>query len=250
MELTYPGKKTEQSIIHDTPGAVLKTVRLPSQHPIITPNHLIHGDNLQVMKALLLEQVKVDLIYIDPPFARNTTFRIGKDRIATVSKGRGDDVAYHDKRVGEEFIEFLRERLILLRELLSSHGSIYLHIDDKIGHYVKVIMDEVFGREKFRNDISRIKCNPKNFTRKAYGNVKDVIFFYNQSDSTRLERANCGRKTRRTRPALPEDRQPGPTLHNKSASRTRRNEKWRIGQSMEGYDAADRAPLALFTRDS
>jgi adenine-specific DNA-methyltransferase len=69
----------------------------------------------------------------------------------------------------------LRERLILLRELLSEQGSIYLHIDYKIGHYVKVMMDEVFGIENFRNDITRIKCNPKNFDRVGYGNIKDLI---------------------------------------------------------------------------
>ncbi|MDD7450575.1 MAG: site-specific DNA-methyltransferase, partial [Treponema sp.] len=82
---------------------------------------------------------------------------------------------------GEEFLEFLRERLILARELLSEQGSIYLHIDYKIGHYVKIIMDEVFGSENFRNDITRIKCNPKNFSRKAYGNIKDLILFYSKS---------------------------------------------------------------------
>ena len=72
---------------------------------------------------------------------------------------------------------------MLLRELLSDHGSIYLHIDYKIGHYVKVLMDEVFGPENFRNDITRIKCNPKNFSRTGYGNIKDMILFYSKSAS-------------------------------------------------------------------
>ncbi|MEK7125889.1 MAG: site-specific DNA-methyltransferase, partial [Patescibacteria group bacterium] len=63
----------------------------------------------------------------------------------------------------------------------SDRASIYLHIDYKIGHYVKLIMDEVFGRENFRNDITRIKCNPKNFQRKGYGNIKDLILFYSKS---------------------------------------------------------------------
>ena len=71
--------------------------------------------------------------------------------------------------------------MILLRELLSETGSIYLHIDQKVGHYVKILMDEVFGEENFRNDITRIKCNPKNFERKAFGNIKDVIYFYSKS---------------------------------------------------------------------
>jgi adenine-specific DNA-methyltransferase len=64
---------------------------------------------------------------------------------------------------------------------MSEQSSIYLHIDYKIGHYVKVMMDEVFGVENFRNDITRIKCNPKNFKRIGYGNVKDLILFYSKS---------------------------------------------------------------------
>ena len=56
-----------------------------------------------------------------------------------------------------------------------------MHIDYKIGHYVKVIMDEVFGIDNFRNDIARIKCNPKNFNRIGYGNIKDSVLFYSKS---------------------------------------------------------------------
>ena len=63
---------------------------------------------------------------------------------------------------------------------MSEKASIYLHIDYKIGHYVKIIMDEIFGSENFKNDITRIKCNPKNFQRKAFGNVKDLILFYSK----------------------------------------------------------------------
>ena len=77
-----------------------------------------------------------------------------------------------------EYLEFIRQRLVLLKELLSEQGSIYLHIDTKVGHYIKIIMDEVFGEENFKNDITRIKSNPKNFSRTAYGNEKDVIYFY------------------------------------------------------------------------
>jgi adenine-specific DNA-methyltransferase len=68
--------------------------------------------------------------------------------------------------------------LFLLKELLSERGSIYLHIDKKIGHYVKMVMDEVFGYQNFINDITRIKCNPKNFSRNAYGNYSDMILYY------------------------------------------------------------------------
>jgi adenine-specific DNA-methyltransferase len=69
-----------------------------------------------------------------------------------------------------------------MRELLADEGSIYIHIDCKIGHYVKIIMDEIFGRNRYVNDITRIKCNPKNFKRKGYGNIKDMVLFYTKTD--------------------------------------------------------------------
>src|SRR6185312_8028346 len=147
-------------------------------------NKLIYAENLPALKTLLDEYTgKIDLIYIDPPFATNVHFKIGENRANTISSSNNDAIAYSDTIVGDEFLEFLRERLIFLRELLSKEGSIYLHIDYKIGHYVKLIMDEIFGKENFRNDITRIKCNPKNFDRKAYGNIKDLILFYSKSST-------------------------------------------------------------------
>ena len=147
-------------------------------------NLLIEGDNIKGLNYLLRERnfkEKIDLVYIDPPFATGSNFTITEDRAATVSHSRRGSIAYSDRLVGSEFVEFLRERLLLLRELLSARGSIYLHIDYKIGHYVKVMMDGVFGMENFRNDIARVKCNPKNFKRIGYGNVKDMILFYSKT---------------------------------------------------------------------
>ena len=179
MILTYENKKREKDILDKTPRAEL---RLISGEGAV--NKLIHGDNLSILKTLLDDyQGKVDLIYIDPPFATNGHFRIGEDRANTISSSNGDVIAYSDTLVGVDFLEFLRERLIFLRGLLSERGSIYLHIDYKIGHYVKLVMDEVLGRDNFRNDIARIKCNPKNFHRKAYGNIKDLILFYSKSEN-------------------------------------------------------------------
>jgi adenine-specific DNA-methyltransferase len=147
-------------------------------------NLLIHSDNLKAMKFLLKNKKlrgKIDLIYIDPPFATNGNFTITNGRASTISNSKKGDIAYSDKLKGKDFINFLRDRLLILRDLLSEQGSIYLHIDYKIGHYVKVMMDEVFGIENFRNDITRIKCNPKNFKRVGYGNIKDMILFYSKS---------------------------------------------------------------------
>jgi adenine-specific DNA-methyltransferase len=147
-------------------------------------NLLIKGDNIEALRWLLDERNlsgRIDLIYIDPPFATNSNFTITDGRASTISNSKNGDVAYSDKLLGINFIEYLRERLILLNKLLSDRGSIYLHIDYKIGHYVKIMMDEIFGIENFRNDITRIKCNPKNFNRIGYGNIKDLILFYTKS---------------------------------------------------------------------
>ena len=177
MLITYDNKKSESDVLGGISAARLETVSGAG-----SANRLICGDNLSVLKTLLDTHAgKVDLIYIDPPFATNGHFKISEDRANTVSSSNGDAIAYSDILVGADFLEFLRERLIFLRELLSERGSIYLHIDYKIGHYVKLIMDEVFGRDMFRNDITRVKCNPKNFDRKAYGNIKDLVLFYSKT---------------------------------------------------------------------
>lgn len=147
-------------------------------------NLLLLSENLHALQYLLeVENLakKVDLVYIDPPFATGMNFTITQGRAATISNSKTGDIAYKDTLKGDEFLDFLSERLVLLRELLSDRGSIYLHIDYKIGHYVKVLMDKIFGMENFRNDISRIKCNPKNFARIGYGNVKDMILFYSKA---------------------------------------------------------------------
>lgn len=145
-------------------------------------NILIHGDNLDGLQWLIDQGYagKIDLVYIDPPFATGGVFSVDKDgRVSTISKSSKHAViAYNDTLQGTGFIEFLRSRVKLIYTLLSDKGSLYLHIDYKIGHYVKVMLDSIFGMENFRNDITRIKCNPKNFKRVGYGNIKDEILFY------------------------------------------------------------------------
>ncbi len=149
---------------------------------------LFKGDNFKVLANLLkIYKGKIDLIYIDPPFNTEQNFYVVDERSNSISNDKNDGVlAYSDKMTKTEYLEFIRERLILLRELLSDKGSIYLHIDYKIGHYVKILMDEIFGENNFKNDITRIKSNPKNFFRKAYGNEKDLILFYAKNNSKNI----------------------------------------------------------------
>lgn len=175
MFLQYENKKNENDILKKAN----KFIPLSLDENKST---LIKGDNYIVLSKILKQyKSKIDLIYIDPPYNTNRIFTVSEGRVSTISNASNGQVAYSDKFKKEDYIEFLRERLILLRELLSEEGSIYLHIDTKMGHYVKIIMDEIFGEENFNNDISRIKSNPKNFGRKAYGNYKDMILFYSKN---------------------------------------------------------------------
>lgn len=174
MQLIYENKQSEEQILE-------KSLHYKLDNNFnVEKSKLLFGDNFIGLSYLLNNgyKNKIDLIYIDPPFSTNIDFSSGKNRVSTISSSKKDLLAYTDRLVGEEYLEFLRERLILMKELLSEKGSIYLHIDTKIGHYVKIIMDEVFGKNNFLNEITRIKSNPKNFNRKAYGNQKDVIYFY------------------------------------------------------------------------
>ena len=172
MLFNYDGKKPKQEILEISN-------KIEKREFNIDESYLIKGDNFEVLSSMMeTYKNKIDLIYIDPPYNTNRTFKFSSNRNNTISSEENGEVAYSDNLTQEKYFEFIRERLILLKELLSKEGSIYLHIDYKIGHYIKVIMDEIFGSENFKNDISRIKSNPKNFGRKAYGNQKDMILFY------------------------------------------------------------------------
>lgn len=163
--LTYPGKKPEHEVLQQ---AVKGHIRVePPQHSG-NWNQFYRGDNLPILLKLLPElEGKVDLIYIDPPFGTGQVFA-----------NMHQEAAYEDTVINHAYLEFLRQRLLVLRACLAPHGSMYVHIDKKVGHYVRVLMDEVFGVDQFINDLTRIKCNPKNFARKAYGNYTDMILYY------------------------------------------------------------------------
>jgi adenine-specific DNA-methyltransferase len=180
MELLFANKLTEEQIL--SKASAIDTVNTKIKIAENT-SLLFKGDNFEVLSLLLPKfKNKINLIYIDPPYNTNQEFFVAEDgRANTISNSKNNAVAYSDKMSMDDYLEFIRERLVLLRELLADTGSIYLHIDYKIGHYIKILMDEVFGKENFRNDIARIKSNPKNFHRRAYGNEKDLILFYTKN---------------------------------------------------------------------
>ena len=169
IELVYPNKESCLSIINQKKPELISVLSTNSK------NKLYFGDNLDILRCLLDDpQIhgKINLIYIDPPFATQSHF-----------SSRNQEYAYSDTLKGADFIEYLRKRLVILRELLSDEGSIYLHLDEKMVFEIKIIMDEIFGSVNYRNMIVRKKCNPKNYTRKSYGNITDFILFYTKSDN-------------------------------------------------------------------
>ena len=173
VHLSYEGKKSEQEIL-GTPPAKCRQL-WPEHNGQAIPNRLYYGDNLPILAALMRDPAvrgHVRLVYIDPPYATKSVFQ-----------SRSQTDAYTDLLEGAHYLEFLRERLILLRELLADDGSIYIHLDENMAFLVKAVMDEVFGRANYRNWITRKKCNPKNYTRKTYGNIADYILFYTKTDN-------------------------------------------------------------------
>ena len=148
-------------------------------------NRIYWGDNLQVMSHLLKEfRGQVDLIYIDPPFdskaeyKKTVKLRAGKEAISDVSAF--EEKQYGDIWTNDEYLQFMYERLILLKELLSDKGSIYLHCDWHKSHHLRMLMDEVFGPNNFVNEIIwayRTAAGAKNEFNKQHDN----IFLYAKS---------------------------------------------------------------------
>jgi len=177
ISLQYPGKAPEGEAYAVEPAGLEVVREFGPPAADGWRNMLVWGDNLRVLRALLDDgrvRGRVTLVYTDPPFGTGTAYR-GRRH---VSAAPGDEVAYRDAEFGPEYLEFLRRRLVLIRDLLADDGSVYVHAGVGAAHYVRVLMDEVFGPGSFVNEIPRVRCNPKNTRRRAYGNVHDTILFY------------------------------------------------------------------------
>lgn len=153
-ELVYHGKEREGDIIANTMAVPLQEVRTFGKNGSDDwHNMLILGDNLQVLKRLL--ELKKEgrlcnadgthgarLVYIDPPFATKQEF-----------KGSQDQKAYRDKIIGAQFVDFIRKRLVLLKDIMAADGNIVVHLDNRKIHYIKIVLDELFGENNFINEI-------------------------------------------------------------------------------------------------
>ncbi len=189
-ELVYAGKMRKEDVLADTEEAKpvplqIKKIFNGKKYPLYSKdwhNLLVFGDNLQILKTfyenkdpLIKNKVKgkVKLIYIDPPFASEEDF-----------KGSKGQRAYRDKAKGADFVEFLRRRLIVAREILADDGSIYVHLDWRKVHYIKSICDEVFGESNFRREIIWVLKGAAGYKSlvNSYVRGHDSILYYSKGE--------------------------------------------------------------------
>jgi len=151
-------------------------------------NLLIKGDCLSACAYLKSQNIKVDLVYIDPPFASGANYSKkiylrngGKAEIEADDSTIGEEVMYGDIWQKEDYLNWLYERLLAIKDVMSETACIYLHLDWHIGHYVKILMDEVFGQENFRNEIIWCTTSASNINN-DFPKKHDVIYRYSLSE--------------------------------------------------------------------
>lgn len=148
-------------------------------------NRLIWGDNLLVIGSLLDEFAgKINLIYIDPPFATGQDFsyqvNIG-DEEWTKEPSAIEELAYRDTwgKGLESYLQMMYDRLVLMKELLADNGSIFVHLDWHVGSHVRLLLDEIFGRENFQNEIVWYYYNKLHgVSKKVFPRASDTIYYY------------------------------------------------------------------------
>ncbi len=185
MPLIYQGKTPREDIISSDSSEFKISLQYGATELDKWANRIFWGDNLVALEQLVnnpalrnaIDEVGgVKLVYIDPPFGTGDSY---------YSQGQ---LAYSAKLQGSEYIEFVRKRLILLHELLEDDGSIFLRIDYHFGHYIKVIMDEVFGQKNFRNEIVINRRRKSAQETKRYNVANDILLFYSKTDDFYLDK--------------------------------------------------------------
>jgi adenine-specific DNA-methyltransferase len=174
IELSYSNKASISEVLEPVQTSfVVIDKEVVVEHGVVDcADSLILTDNLLGLHHLIASGKKAALIYLDPPYNTGLDFH-----------SRDLKHAYNDRCSDTVYIEFMRRRLILMRELLSDSGSIYVHIGHQMVAHLKIVMDEVFGAKNFRNLITRKKCSSKNFTKHQYANLNDFILFYSKTDN-------------------------------------------------------------------
>ncbi|MFH1005307.1 MAG: site-specific DNA-methyltransferase, partial [Bacteroidota bacterium] len=152
-------------------------------------NLLIHGDCLSACDYLKSKNIKVDLVYIDPPFASGANYAKkiylrtgnGKSAFENTTKEIGEEIMYGDIWQKEDYLNWLYERLLAIRDVMSDTASIYVYLDWHIGAYAKILLDEVFGEENFINEIIWHYTSSKS-PNVRYARKHDNIYHYSKTE--------------------------------------------------------------------
>jgi DNA modification methylase len=160
-------------------------------------NLLFHGDNKEIISTLLVNgfRGKVDLIYIDPPFdsgadyVRKVELRGTKEKLQGEAQTILEEVQYEDIWANDNYLQFMYERLILLRELLSEHGTIYLHCDEAKNHQLRMLLDEVFGSDNYMNEILWL-YKERGISQTSWNNKHDNIYVYAKNKGQQIFNVN------------------------------------------------------------
>ena len=166
----------------------------------INPNEnlIVRGECVSTCAYLKDKGITVDLVYIDPPFASGADYAkkvyIRRNpKVAEAIRQAESELdieelkAFEEKMYGdvwdkERYLNWMYENLMAIKSVMSDTASIYVHLDDHIGHYVKILMDEVFGEENFKNDISWRSTASHNDSNKSFSSISDHIYFYSLSN--------------------------------------------------------------------
>jgi DNA modification methylase len=206
--LYWAGKKP-LGVIKNYPAQLVEKIgNIENQKEITKPNYenlkdnwhnlLFHGDNKECLSTLLTSgfRGKVDLIYIDPPFdskadyVKKIELRGIDKKLAGEEQSFFEQVQYTDLWKNDEYLQFMFERLILLRELLSEQGSIYLHCDWHKSHHLRFLLDEVFGEDNFVNEVVWCYTGPTSPGMEKFNNKHDNIFFYAKNKNSNIFNTN------------------------------------------------------------
>lgn len=193
VALIYPGKRNEQRVFKNiTPSLIFREIQTQREYGEDLIGVLQEGrrekplgayfvgNNSDVLLWMLNKGIRPQLVYMDPPYGTGQDFYFS-NKETSKDKRAFSGLAYQDQLTQASFLEFIRERFILVWEILSESGLLFVQMDERYGFEAKIMLDEIFGKDLFINHIARIGSNPKNFSRKAFGSQKDMILIYAKS---------------------------------------------------------------------
>lgn len=196
-ELTWLDKRKQVEVIKDLPFQTIERINAPREKDLLYhedkewTNKLIWGDNYYVMCSLLEKyQGEINLIYIDPPFDTGSNFNV-KIKVGDLEFTKEPSIieqkAYDDTwgKGIDSYLQMMYDRLVLMRQLLAVNGSIYVHLNREASHYVKVIMDEIFGKSNFVNEIIWYYSGG-GASADSFANKHDVILFYSKDPKNKI----------------------------------------------------------------